>query len=48
LSRSVFLEEIPVAGLTLNDADFLKEKVYQRMDEELRKWRTYEAEPVTS
>ena len=34
-SRSVYLEEIPVAGLTLNDVDFLREKVYKLMEEKL-------------
>lgn len=34
-SRSVYLEEIPVKGLTLNDVDFLKEKVYRIMEEKL-------------
>ena len=48
LSRAVFLEEIPVYGLSLHDADRLKEQVYQRMDAELRKWRKYDAEAVTS
>ena len=34
-SRSVYLEEIPVAGLTLADVDFLKAKVYKLMEEKL-------------
>ena len=34
-SRSVYLEEIPVEGLTLDDVDFLKEKVYRIMEEKL-------------
>ena len=35
-SRSVFLEEIPVAGLTSDDVIMLKEKVYSIMDKKLR------------
>lgn len=34
-SRSIFLEEIPVDGLTLDDVNFLKEKVYRLMEEKL-------------
>ncbi len=34
-SRSVFLEEIPVDGLTMNDVPLLKEKVYRIMEEGL-------------
>lgn len=34
-SRSVHLEEIPVDGLTLDDVDFLKERVYKLMEEKL-------------
>ena len=34
-SRSVYLEEIPVEGLTLDDVDFLREKVYKIMEEKL-------------
>lgn len=34
-SRSVYLEEIPVEGLTLDDVDLLKEKVYRIMEEKL-------------
>lgn len=36
-SRSVFLPEIPVQGLTVKDAGVLKEKVFKIMEEELRK-----------
>lgn len=42
VSRAVFMEEISVEGLTLADAKVLKEKVYNAMDAELRKWRKYE------
>ena len=34
-SRSVYLEEIPVDGLTLDDVDFLRGKVYKIMEEKL-------------
>ena len=34
-SRSVYLEEIPVDGLVLEDVGFLKEKVYKIMEEKL-------------
>ena len=34
-SRSVYLEEIPVDGLTLADVDFLKDKVFKIMEEKL-------------
>jgi 1-acyl-sn-glycerol-3-phosphate acyltransferase len=36
-SRSIFLPEIPVKGLTLKDVGELKTKVYDIMAEELRK-----------
>ena len=38
-SRSVYLEEIPVDGLTLDDVDFLREKVYKIMEEKLIAYR---------
>lgn len=38
-SRSVFLDEIPVKGLTLNDVDFLKEKVYKVMEDGLIRYK---------
>jgi 1-acyl-sn-glycerol-3-phosphate acyltransferase len=41
-SRAIFLEEVPVTGLTLKDAELLKQKVFKVMEEELRKHRTYE------
>ena len=34
-SRSVFLEEVPVEGLTMEDMPALKEKVYKMMEENL-------------
>ena len=37
-SRSVFLEEIPVDGLTLADVELLKKKVYTTMETKLRSY----------
>jgi 1-acyl-sn-glycerol-3-phosphate acyltransferase len=39
ISRAVFMEEIQVNGLTLQDTEFLKNKVFVLMDAELRKWQ---------
>jgi 1-acyl-sn-glycerol-3-phosphate acyltransferase len=39
ISRSVFLDEISVDGLTLKDVQWLKEKVYNIMEEELIHYR---------
>lgn len=38
-SRSVYLEEVSVQGLTLDDVAFLREKVYKRMEEGLIKYK---------
>jgi 1-acyl-sn-glycerol-3-phosphate acyltransferase len=38
-SRSVYLEEIPVEGLTLDDVELLKEKVYRIMEAGLIKYK---------
>ncbi len=38
-SRSVYLEEIPVEGLTLADVDFLREKVYKLMEQKLIEYK---------
>jgi 1-acyl-sn-glycerol-3-phosphate acyltransferase len=38
-SRSVYLEEVSVEGLTLNDVAFLREKVYRLMEEGLIKYK---------
>lgn len=38
-SRSVFLEEIPVEGLTGKDVNLLKEKVFSIMEQKLREYR---------
>ncbi|MEI8075773.1 MAG: lysophospholipid acyltransferase family protein [Bacteroidota bacterium] len=40
-SRVVFLKEVPVTDLTISDIPALKEKVYQMMDEGLRRYRRY-------
>lgn len=40
-SRVVFLEEVSVQGLTPKDIPALKQKVYQLMDEGLRRYRKY-------
>jgi len=37
-SRAVFLEEVPVEGLTLQDVPLLKQKVYDLMDNKLREY----------
>jgi 1-acyl-sn-glycerol-3-phosphate acyltransferase len=41
VSRVIFLPEVPVAHLTMKDADRLKSQVFQMMEMELRKWRSY-------
>lgn len=40
-NRVVYLEEVPVNGLTINDIQALKQKVYEIMDSGLRRYRTY-------
>ncbi|MEO6001046.1 MAG: lysophospholipid acyltransferase family protein [Chitinophagaceae bacterium] len=42
ISRAIFLEEIPVDNLSMDDIEWLKMKVYNEMDAELRKWAYYE------
>jgi 1-acyl-sn-glycerol-3-phosphate acyltransferase len=42
-NRVVFLEEVPVAGMTTSDIPTLKETVYQIMDAGLRRYRHYPA-----
>jgi len=39
--RVLFMEEVPVAGLTLADVPALKQKVYDIMDAGLRRYRKY-------
>jgi 1-acyl-sn-glycerol-3-phosphate acyltransferase len=38
-NRAIFLEEIPVNGLTLADLPPVKQKVYELMDKKLREYR---------
>lgn len=38
-SRSVYLQEVPVDGLTTHDVDFLKEKVYKIMEDKLVEYK---------
>ncbi|HEY8897404.1 MAG TPA: lysophospholipid acyltransferase family protein [Niastella sp.] len=38
-SRSVFLKEIPVDGLTVKDVEMLKQKVMQLMEQKLREYK---------
>jgi 1-acyl-sn-glycerol-3-phosphate acyltransferase len=38
-SRSVYLEEIPVDGLTINDVDLLRDKVYKIMEDKLVEYK---------
>ena len=40
-SRVIFLEEVPVMGLAPADIPFLREKVYNIMDQALRRYRFY-------
>ncbi|MDF2188800.1 lysophospholipid acyltransferase family protein [Paraflavitalea sp. CAU 1676] len=49
-SRSVFLEPIPVAGLTSKDLPALKQKVYQVMEAKLKEYQAdwIQAQPVTT
>jgi 1-acyl-sn-glycerol-3-phosphate acyltransferase len=39
--RVIFLEDVPVDGLQPADIPFLREKVYQIMDQALRRYRDY-------
>ncbi len=41
INRVVYLEEIPVTGLTMKDISMLKQKVYGIMDSGLRRYRNY-------
>lgn len=38
INRAIFLEEIPVTGLTQNDIPFLKKKVFDLMSKKLREY----------
>jgi 1-acyl-sn-glycerol-3-phosphate acyltransferase len=39
--RAVFLDEVPVQGLTLDDLPALKQRVHDKMDKGLRRYRKY-------
>jgi len=41
INRVVYLEEVPVDGLTMKDIQRLKQKVYAMMDSGLRRYRRY-------
>lgn len=43
INRVVYLEEIPVSGMTMKDIQQLKDKVYYSMDSGLRRYRNYPA-----
>ena len=45
-SRSVYLQEVPVEGLTLDNVDFLKEKVYKIMEEKLIEYKASWIKPT--
>lgn len=42
-NRVVFLEEVPVKGLTMKDITRLKQKVYTQMESGLKRYRNYPA-----
>jgi 1-acyl-sn-glycerol-3-phosphate acyltransferase len=47
-SRAIFLEEIPVEGLTQKDVAMLKQKIYDLMDRKLREYKaTWIIDPQT-
>lgn len=43
-NRVVYLQEIEVAGLSLNDVNFLKQKAYKIMEDRLKHYRSYASE----
>ncbi|MCW3111424.1 MAG: 1-acyl-sn-glycerol-3-phosphate acyltransferase [Segetibacter sp.] len=43
--RVIFMDEVPVKGLTLDDLPALKQQVFDIMDAGLRKYRKYAAKP---
>lgn len=45
-SRGVFLQEVPVEGLTLSDISLLKKKVYDLMDQKLREYKASWIKPL--
>ena len=38
-NRAIFLEEVPVEGLTQKDVAMLKQKIYDLMDRKLREYK---------
>ena len=46
-NRAIFLEEIPVEGLTQKDVSILKQKVYNVMDRKLREYKASWINPQT-
>ena len=47
-SRILYLPPVPVDGLTAADKDFLKQKVYQQMEERLLAWQASWIKPATA
>ncbi|MDB5249151.1 MAG: 1-acyl-sn-glycerol-3-phosphate acyltransferase [Segetibacter sp.] len=45
--RVVFMEEVSVEGLTMDDVPALKQRVYELMDSGLRRYRKYDTEKPT-
>ncbi len=45
-SRTVFLDEVPVNGLTLDDVDILRQKVYNIMEEKLIAYNASWIKPI--
>jgi 1-acyl-sn-glycerol-3-phosphate acyltransferase len=43
--RVVFMEEVPVEGLTIEDLPMLKKKVYDVMERGLKKYKSYSSAP---
>lgn len=43
-NRVVYLQEIEVLGLTINDVPFLKQKAFKIMEDRLKHYRTYNSE----
>ena len=41
INRVIYLEEVPVKGLTMNDIQSLKECVYTQMESALKRYRNY-------
>ena len=45
ISRSVYLDEVSVEGMTMNDVKLLREKVYQLMEEKLIQYQASWIQP---